>query len=253
MHRPLISVITISFNSIAHIEKAILSVIYQKNADFEYILIDGGSTDGTAEIISKYHDKIKYWHSKLDFGITDAFNMGIKNSSGKWLVFINSDDAFNNDQVLNQMSKYLSDDSFDVIYGKVQLINRNAPFNIISKPLGKNYNYFRYLFNNLIPHQSSFINSDFFKKYGLYSMQYTLCADYELFLRARPLKALSVDFIVSLISDFGASRLNSSKVIREWYLARKSNRACHNLLNRFILFYSLLKLFIKNLIVRLFR
>lgn len=250
MHKPLISVITISFNSEIHIENTIKSVINQRNADFEYIVIDGGSTDGTVRLIRKYEKKIKYWHSEADFGITDAFNIGIKNSSGKWLIFINSDDSFSNDQVLNQMSKSLSNESFDVVYGKVQLINRTPPFEITSKPLGKKYNYLGYLFNNLIPHQSSFINSNFFKKHGLYSRQYALCADYELFLRVRSLKAHSVDCVVSLISDLGISRVSSSRVIREWYLARKSNNSCYEFFNLFILYYSLTKLLIKNLIFR---
>lgn len=250
MHKPLISVITISFNSETHIENTIKSVINQRNSDFEYIVIDGGSSDGTVELIRKYENNIKYWHSKVDLGITDAFNMGIKNSSGKWLIFMNSDDAFYNDQVLYQMSKSLTNESFDVVYGKVQLISRTPPFEIVSKPLGKTYNYFGYLFNNLIPHQSSFINSNFFKKHGLYSMQYTFCADYELFLRAKPLRALSLDLVVARISDLGVSRVNSSGVINEWYLARKSNKACYSFFNYFILFYSLVKLLLKNLIVK---
>ena len=81
-------------------------------------------------------------------------------------------------------------------------------------------------------------------------MEYSFCADYELFLRARPLKALSVDFVVALISDLGVSRVNSSRVIKEWYLARKSNKACNIFFNFFILYYSLTKLLLKKMIVR---
>ena len=250
MNRPLISVVTISYNAVEHIERTIQSVINQKDANFEYIVIDGGSIDGTIEIIRKYQKNIKYWHSVADSGISDAFNQGIKKSSGQWLIFINSDDLFLNDKVLYSISPTLQDTSYDVVYGKVQVINRYPPYQIVSKPLGKKYKELNYLFNNLIPHQSSFINADFFKKNGLYSIKYYLCADYEIFLRPKVLNALHIKNVVALISDMGLSRKKSREVVKEWYLARKSNRSCGSLLNRVIWLYSLTKIHIKESILR---
>jgi glycosyltransferase involved in cell wall biosynthesis len=88
------SIITVSFNSVHTIEKTILSVLNQTYKNFEYIIIDGGSNDGTVDIIKKYEDKLNYWISEKDLGISDAFNKGINASKGKIIGILNSDDWY---------------------------------------------------------------------------------------------------------------------------------------------------------------
>lgn len=92
--RPTVSVITAVFNGESHIEETILSVINQTYRNIEYIIIDGGSTDGTVEIIKKYEKKIKYWISEKDKGISDAFNKGILQSTGDYINFQGDGDGF---------------------------------------------------------------------------------------------------------------------------------------------------------------
>ena len=89
---PLISVITVSYNAVSTIEDTILSVINQTYPNIEYIIIDGGSADGTVDIIEKYVDRISYWVSEPDKGIYDAMNKGLKVANGDWAIFMGSDD-----------------------------------------------------------------------------------------------------------------------------------------------------------------
>src|ERR1035437_822845 len=100
-----ISVITICLNERDNIEKTIKSVINQNSTDFEYLVIDGGSIDGTTEIISKYNDKLSYFISEKDSGIYSAMNRGIKNSTGEYLLFLNGGDYLSD---VNILSKFVN-------------------------------------------------------------------------------------------------------------------------------------------------
>lgn len=102
---PLLTIITVVLNAKDHIENTILSVINQTYPDIEYIVIDGGSTDGTVEIIEKYRDKITIWKSEPDNGIFDAMNRGIELAKGEWINFMNAGDSFYADDVIEKIFK----------------------------------------------------------------------------------------------------------------------------------------------------
>ena len=100
MNIALISIITVSYNAVKTIEDTINSVLNQTYPNIEYIIIDGGSTDGTLDVIKKYQDKITYWVSEPDKGIYDAMNKGALKATGVWLHFMNAGDTFYDEQVL---------------------------------------------------------------------------------------------------------------------------------------------------------
>lgn len=112
-----VSVITVVFNDAEHIRQTMESFFSQKWADKEYIVIDGGSTDGTAEIIKEYADRLHYWCSEKDNGIYDAMNKGVEHATGEWINFLNSGDMFCNDDVLSDVFGNDTYDVADVIYG----------------------------------------------------------------------------------------------------------------------------------------
>lgn len=109
-NNPLISVVTVSYNAVLTIEQTILSVINQTYPHIEYIIIDGGSTDGTVDIIKKYANRIAYWVSEPDKGIYDAMNKGIRTAKGEWINFMNAGDLFYSKDTLEKVfSKSIND------------------------------------------------------------------------------------------------------------------------------------------------
>lgn len=223
---PLISIVTISKNAAKFMNQCMLSVLDQEFQDYEYVVIDGGSIDGTREIIKRHSDRIAYWHSEPDRGLTHAFNLGINNSRGKWLLFINADDVLANSEVLSRVSPQLLENSdTDVVFGQVAVVARDEWTRRVGGPYGHKFNWSEFLIMNTIPHQGAFINRDYIGRVGLYNETLMLAADYELFLRAGPsLKTLFVPLLVAYMRDGGVSRRNQLRCVSEWDRARASNK-----------------------------
>lgn len=123
---PLITVITVCWNEADNIENTILSVLNQDYPNIEYIVIDGGSKDGTLEIIKKYSDRITYWVSEPDKGLYDAMNKGIIHSNGMWINILNSGDIFCSNNVLSEIFLENEINDIDVIYGNSYSIDNNG-------------------------------------------------------------------------------------------------------------------------------
>ena len=117
-----ITIITVSYNAATSIEPTILSVINQTYPNIEYIVIDGGSNDGTVDIIKKYQNKISYWVSEPDKGIYDAMNKGIRMATGDWINFMNAGDTFFCDTSLNLLFIPEPESDIDIIYGDTEFI-----------------------------------------------------------------------------------------------------------------------------------
>ena len=124
--RPLISVITVVFNGVNHLERTILSVLDQTYDNVEYIVVDGGSTDGTLEIIRKYSDAIDYWVSEPDAGIYDAMNRGVTLASAPWLHFLNAGDLYFASDTLEKTAGSYLDGVFDFIYSDAIYVTKKG-------------------------------------------------------------------------------------------------------------------------------
>lgn len=224
---PLISVITVCLNNARFIEGCIESVLDQDYSDYEYVVIDGGSDDGTVDIIKKYQDKMSYWHSKTDRGLSDAFNQGIENSRGEWLLFVNSDDCLAGPTILSRMARVLQDwPKADVVLGQVMLMTREHYPQVKSGPHGKHFSWNELRFNAIVPHQAAFTNRDYFNKIGLFDERYRILVDYEHFLRGGPDLAIHfVPIVVSLMRDGGLSKKDINKGLLELKQAQIETRA----------------------------
>ena len=187
-----VSVITVCYNAIQGIEKTIMSVLGQTYSDIEYIVIDGGSVDGTLDVIRKYKDYISYYVSEPDNGIYDAMNKGIRTATGEWITFLNAGDHyFSNTSIENVFSQEIIPDT-DVVYG----------FQVHSYDYGKFVRKRLPLtfFNSGMPfgHESSFVKADVMKCIG-FDTSYRIAADYNFFFKlyVSGYKFQSVDAIVT--------------------------------------------------------
>jgi glycosyltransferase involved in cell wall biosynthesis len=119
--RPLVSIVTVVYNGAATLERTIKSVLSQSYANIEYIIVDGGSTDGTIDLLRKYDDKLAYWVSERDKGIYDAMNKGIALCTGKWIGLINADDWYEPDTVQKMVDRAGSDPKINIVHGDIWL------------------------------------------------------------------------------------------------------------------------------------
>lgn len=170
--KPLISVITVVYNADNFIEETISSIINQTYDNVEYILVDGGSTDKTLDIIDKYEDVIDYWVSEGDSGIFDAMNKAIDLASGEWLNFLNAGDKYVNKEILSQINKFLKDDHCLYCFGfEEHIIIENRRYKRIRMPQN-------ILYNMPTCHNAMFFPENRSIKYN---PAYKFCSDYSYF------------------------------------------------------------------------
>jgi glycosyltransferase involved in cell wall biosynthesis len=220
-----LSVITVVYNNFNYIEDTVLNVLNVKgnHKDIEYIIIDGGSTDGTVDIIKKYQDKITLWVSELDKGIYDAMNKGVVLAKGEWLIFMNSGDSFYNSEqsfLNNILFNTQGRQDYDIIYGNTLTKNEGK---IITIPLKKvNANFF---FLNTICNQSVFFNRKVFNTIGYYNLDYKIISDRDLLFRVANTngKFGHLDCIISVWDEEGFSKDNVSLFKKEEDLFKKHN------------------------------
>lgn len=242
-NNPLISVVTVSYNAVSTIEQTILSVINQTYPHIEYIIIDGGSTDGTVDIIKKYADKIAYWVSEPDKGIYDAMNKGIKVATGEWINFMNSGDClYRNDTIEKILNKSSTTNNVSIIYGKTMKIFEKYCTIELPPMLSK--------IKSRLPfcHQSSFIKLELQQMHP-YNTNYKLVADDEFFysMYMNNVIFLFVDEIISKYDAYsGVSSCNIKQALWENYQIRgKSN-------NIYFLFIVYLPLLLRKMIKSFF-
>lgn len=197
-----LSVITVCYNAVNVIEKTIMSVIRQSYDDFEYIVIDGNSVDGTVNIIQKYIDNIDYFLTEPDTGIYNAMNKGVSVARGKYCLFLNAGDAFINKDVLTNVIPFLTGES--VISGNEIEIKNGKVEDYIIPP---NKIDFPFLCNNSLRHQSTFIRTDLLKSHA-YDETFKIASDWKFWFEQLYVNGLSykpVDVDICLFAKDGIS------------------------------------------------
>ena len=182
-NKPLISIITVVFNGELYLEETIQSVIRQTYENIEYIIIDGGSTDGTLDIIKKYNEHIDYWISETDNGIYDAMNKGILKSKGEIIGIVNADDIMYDDTVDKIVFLFESQRDMMFTYGNLDLMNESSQ--VISTAYSLGMEHFKYRIFRYMPflHPTMFIKKGVYEKIGLYNTYYRVSSDYDFVLR----------------------------------------------------------------------
>lgn len=217
---PVISVITVTFNRLNDLRKTFYSTISQTYKNIEYIVIDGGSQDGTADFLRENDDMISYWISEKDSGIYDAMNKGAFAATGDWIIFMNSGDKFFSENTLAQVSAYLNN-SVDIVYGGFEsiLVDKYQTRVIQNKPRALSDIWCE------IPtcHQSIFVRRKLQVQYA-FDPSLTWCADHDLLVRAYvdgyQFKEIPV-FIAKFDACGGDSRDLLSYTKERWLISKR--------------------------------
>lgn len=172
--KPFLSIITINYNNSIGLEKTIQSIISQTYKDFEYLVIDGDSNDGSLEVIRKNQTAIHFSISEPDTGIYNAMNKGIKVAKGDYLLFLNSGDVFNGTTALEDFIMH-KDFSGDIIYGDYQFEEGKKIFPDKLTPL--------FFIRTSLPHQSTLFKREVFDEMGLYEEHYTIVSDRAFYIK----------------------------------------------------------------------
>ena len=220
--KPLVSIITVVYNGEKYLEQTIQSVINQSYKNIEYLIIDGGSTDGTLDIIKKYENNISYWVSEPDRGLYDAMNKGIKLAKGELIGMINSDDWYEEDAVETMVKAYLNNpqktifhaDRYDIDEEGNKKVKKFHPSNFKFKYYGMTYN-----------HPSMFITKSEYEKH-LYNIHLRALSDYEFVLEAYLRDSKTLCYINKAIVNYRldgiSAQLPLKNSLKEGFIARKN-------------------------------
>ncbi len=232
---PKITVVTVSRNIASEIEKTIQSIINQTYGNIEYIIIDGGSTDGTFDIIKKYEKKIDYWVSEKDKGTFDAMNKAIKKATGEWTNFMNGGDEFFDENVLkNVFQENENHLNCHLIYGDTARVFNNFSYIKKSKPLHTIWRGMRFC------HQSLFVKTNLMRK-NKFSLD-LLGSDFE-FIYKMYLQNKKFVYLPFPISKFSEGGISTKSLFKSNYQKFKIvKKYSHLSLIKYLTYISILKL-----------
>ncbi len=229
---PKISIIIVVFNGAKTIEKTLESVLGQTWRNLELIVVDGGSTDDTLEILKKIENPVLSWTSEPDKGIYDAMNKGLQKATGDWIYFLGADDEFYDRKVLSSVFEEAHFENIDFIYGNV----KSDAFKGIYDGV---FNYNKLLIKN-ISHQAIFYHKSIFLKNGNFNLKYKSHADWDFNLRCFEIKDIRIKYVDRIIAQFGEGGVSSNydlPFLRESLMPRKlkllqtEKNSLHNLKN----------------------
>lgn len=248
MNSKFFSIITVTLNSEKTLEETILSVLNQTCKDFEYIIIDGISSDNTISILKKYEKYLTIFIQK-DNGIAEAVNRGISKSNGKWIHILNSDDKYSDNFCLENAKKVLVEDKLN--YFQMYFSDING---LIKSKNNWEYNFFTPYLRACIPHPSMILYREQYNKIGFYDEKFSITFDHDLTLRLlrTGLKPVKHNFVLTTKRDGGVTHQNPKKVITEFRLILIKN-GIPNYLANLIFILKILLFIIKKYICKKFK
>lgn len=247
---PKLSIISVNLNNAAGLRKTMESVFCQTFTDFEYLIIDGGSVDGSVEIIKEFASKITYWVSEPDKGTFNAMNKGILKAKGEYCLFLNSGDYFPAINILKSIISKFSEGS-DIIYCNGYFEDKKCRKEIrFNSSLTKDF-----FFNSSLMHPSSYIKKEIIINLGLFDEKLRFCADYDFFVKCfvNKFKYQYIDIFSSVFSVGGVSteKSYSKFIIEENQIIRKKYFSNEELLSQILVLEFQLEAYQSNLMIRI--
>ena len=213
-----LSLITASYNSAKTINETISSVRRQDVDNLEYIIIDGGSTDGTLEIINQNKDIVSILISEPDNGIYDALNKGIKNSSGDIIGFLHSDDYFADNKILNEVKTVFEKQKIDFLYGDLQYITSDNPPKILRYWKSGEFKFSNLKKGWMPPHPTVYFKKNLMGKIDFFDTSYSISADYDWIIRHLTIPEIKVFYLPKVLIKMktgGKSNNNLKNIIQK--------------------------------------
>jgi glycosyltransferase involved in cell wall biosynthesis len=222
--RPPVSVVTACHNSAEFLDQCMQSVVAQELPEVEYVVIDGGSTDGTVDIIKSHSARVSYWHSIPDRGIGHAFNLGLAHSHGDWILFLNADDYLCRTDALQLLAARAVRTGKDVVYARVQPVSREANPRPLGEAVGWPYSPRAFLFRDLIPHPAALTSRAYFDRFGAFREDLKIVLDYDLYLRSH--RTLHTVFVPEVLTHMRVGGVSGDRVgsLAEMLRVQKANR-----------------------------
>ena len=181
---PSFSIVTVCFNSVRTLEAALASVVAQNWANREHIVIDGGSTDGTLDIIARRHRTLAKVVSEPDRGIYDAMNKGLALATGDVVAFLNSDDRYIDTEVLSDVAEALAQNDLDAVFGDVDFVHPGDPDRVVRRFDSGRFHPARLKMGVMPAHPALFVRKSVFDRVGPFNPDYRIAGDFEFIARA---------------------------------------------------------------------
>lgn len=219
-YRPSFAIVIPTFNCAGSLENAITSVVNQDyTGPIELIVIDALSTDGTSSILNKFKSSITCCIVESDLGIYDAWNKGIQASRSEWIMFMGADDCLMED-ALSAYEKFLKGSNSNIDYVSANVLLKDASG--YTRVIGKPFIWHKFKHFMKTAHVASIHSRSLFEEHGLFSLNYSICADYEFFLRVGPhLKACYLDRPVAVMTSGGISQSSVKPLLQTRQIKKK--------------------------------
>lgn len=213
-----ISIITAVYNNCETISAALDSALGQADADIELVVIDGGSTDGTLEILRSYADRLDVLVSEPDQGIYDALNKGIRRASGDVVGFLHSDDLLADTGVLSRIAAAFADPEVGALYGDLLYVSKDDPDQVVRYWRAGIFSTHRLRWGWMPPHPTLYVRRNMYEQLGLFDTSFRIAADYDFILRLLGREGIEVRYIPEVLVKMrvgGASNRSLHNIVRK--------------------------------------
>jgi glycosyltransferase involved in cell wall biosynthesis len=221
-----VSIITVVYNGRTTLGDTIQSILNQDYPNIEHIIIDGGSTDGTIELVQSYGDQIAKFISEPDRGMYDAMNKGIRLATGDIIGILNSDDFYADTNVISTVVQNFQQHQVDSVFGDLVFVNPDDLKTVVRYYGSANFHPSQFAYGWMPPHPTFFVKRHAYEQYGLFKTDYKIAADYEILIRFLAKHQLTYRHIPKVMVNMRPGGVSTTNFKSNWILNREIVRGC---------------------------